>query len=112
VYEILTYELPITSKDVLLQIVVKAINNSAGLDRIVLTLLVFGVYLRLTKDSPLSPSIIVRTTAIYKVIKELRRIYTERQVRDALIMRNRLNTYRIHELLLQSDILMYCEKNR
>ncbi len=70
----------------LLQIVVKAINDSAGLDRIVLTLLVFSAYLRLTKDSPLSPLIIARITAIYKVIKEVRRIYAERQVRDTLIM--------------------------
>ncbi len=84
----------------LLQIVVKAINDSAGLDRIVLTLLVFSAYLRLTKDLPLSPSITARTTAIHKAIKEVRRIYAERQVRDALIIRNRLNTYKVYELLL------------
>ncbi len=56
-YEILTNELPTTSKDVLLQIVVKAINDSAGLDGIVLILLMFSAYPRLTKDLPLSPSI-------------------------------------------------------
>ncbi len=99
-YEILTNELPTTSKDVLLQIVVKVINDSAGLDGIVLILLVFSIYLRLTKDLPLSPSIIARITAIYKVIKEVRCIYVERQVRDTLIIRNRLNTYRVYELLL------------
>ncbi len=96
----------------LLQIVVKAINDFARLDRIVLTLLVFSAYLRLTKDLPPSPSITVQTIAIHKVIKEVRRIYAERQVRDALVIRNRLNTYRVHELLLQSDVLIHCEKNR
>ncbi len=84
----------------LLQIVVKAINDFARLDRIVPTLLVFSAYPRLTKDSPPSPSITARITAIYKAIKEVRRIYAERQVRDVLVIRNRLNTYRVHELLL------------
>jgi hypothetical protein len=41
-----------------LQIAVKAVNNSAGPDGIIPTLLVFGTYLRITKGSALSPSII------------------------------------------------------
>jgi hypothetical protein len=33
---------------------VKAVNNTAGPDRIILTLLVFSVYPRIIKQSPLS----------------------------------------------------------
>jgi len=75
-------------------------------------LLVFSTYLRLTKDSPLLPLIIERTKAIYKVIKEIRCIHAERYTREALAMQNSLNTYKLHELPLQSNVLVYCEKNR
>ncbi len=79
---------------------IKSINDSAGPDGIVPTLLVFGAYPRLTKDLPLLPSITECTEAIYKAIKEVRRIYAERQVRDALAVQNGPNTYKIHELPL------------
>ena len=45
IYEIISSELKGTSKELTLQMAVKAVNNSAGLDRLVLILLVFGVYL-------------------------------------------------------------------
>jgi hypothetical protein len=61
-----------------------AINDSVGLDRIILTLLVFRAYPRLTKDLPPLPLITKQTKAIYKVIKEVKCIYTERQVKDVL----------------------------
>ena len=35
---------------------IKAVNDLVGPDEIVLTLLVFGIYLRITKDLLLSPS--------------------------------------------------------
>jgi hypothetical protein len=79
---------------------VKAINDSTGPDGIVLTLLVFGAYPRLTKDSPPLPSITERTEAIYKAIKEIRRIHAERYIKEALAMRNGLNTSKLHELPL------------
>ena len=37
---------------------VKAINNTASLNRLVPTLLVYGAYLRISKLDPLTPSII------------------------------------------------------
>ena len=53
-YEILSNELPSlsTNKEVILQMAVKAVNDSAGPDGIVPRLLVFGAYPRMTKDSP------------------------------------------------------------
>jgi len=43
---------------------VKAINNTAGLNRLVPTLLVYGVYLRISNLDPPTPSITERAAAI------------------------------------------------
>ena len=72
-YQILAAELSTTTpKEAILQMAVKAVNDSAGPDGIVPTLLVFGAYPRMTKD-PLPPiSITQRANAIQKAMKELR----------------------------------------
>ena len=70
-YQILASELPNTSKDLILQMAVKAINDSAGPDGIVPTLLVFSTYPCMLRDSPPSPSIIEQAEAIQKAIKEM-----------------------------------------
>jgi len=44
IYKIIFLELKDTSEELTLQIAVKAINNSASLDRLVPTLLVFSAY--------------------------------------------------------------------
>jgi hypothetical protein len=51
---------------------VKAINNLAGLDRIVFTLLVFRAYPQMTEMDALSPSVIKRAEAIRTATKEVR----------------------------------------
>jgi hypothetical protein len=56
------------------------------------TLLVFGVYPRLIENNPLLLSIIKRAEAIRIATKEVRCLHAERHVRDALAMRNGLNT--------------------
>jgi hypothetical protein len=43
---------------------IKAVNDLAGPDGIVLTLLIFGAYPRMTEMDPLSPSVIRRAKAI------------------------------------------------
>jgi hypothetical protein len=58
VYKIISSELKDASKELILQTAVKAVNNSAGPDRLVPTLLVFSSYPRITNNSLLSPSII------------------------------------------------------
>ena len=50
---------------------VKAINNSAGPDKIISTLLVFGAYPQITKMDALLPSITKRAKAIRAVIKKV-----------------------------------------
>ena len=44
VYKIISLKLKGASKELTLQIAVKAINNSAGLDRLIFILLVFSIY--------------------------------------------------------------------
>jgi hypothetical protein len=44
-------------KELALQIVVKAVNDTAGPDRLVPTLLVYGAYLRISNLDPPAPSI-------------------------------------------------------
>jgi hypothetical protein len=92
------------NKEMILQIAVKAVNNSAGPDRIVLILLVFGSYPRMTEIDLPSPTIAKRAEAICAVTKEVRRLHAKRQVSDALAIRNSLNTIVTGELPLQSDV--------
>jgi hypothetical protein len=92
------------NKEVILQITVKAVNDSAGPDEIVLTLLVFGLYPRMTEINALSPTIVKRAEAIRAATKEVRRLHAKRQVNDALAMRNSLNTMATVDLPLQSDV--------
>jgi hypothetical protein len=79
---------------------VKAVNDSAKPDRIVLTLLVFGLYLKITEIDPPLPIITKRAEAICATTKEVRRLYAKRQVNNALTIRNSLNTIATGELSL------------
>jgi hypothetical protein len=51
---------------------VKTINDTAGPNGLVPTLLVFGAYPRINIDSPPEPDILVRGNAIRKAMKMLR----------------------------------------
>jgi hypothetical protein len=94
VYEILKAELKDEhiDKEMILQMAVKAVNDSAGPDGIVLILLVFGLYPRMTEIDAPSPIIVKRAEAIRAATKEVRRLHVKRQVNDALAMRNGPNT--------------------
>jgi hypothetical protein len=56
---------------------VKAVNDSARPDGIMLTLLVFEAYPCITRNSLSSPFITEQAKAIHKAIKEVRRLYAE-----------------------------------
>jgi hypothetical protein len=92
------------NKDMILQMAVKAVNDSAEPDGIVLTLLVFGLYPRMTEIDPPSPTIAKKAEAICAAIKEVRRLYAKQQVSDALVIRNSPNTIATRDLPLQSDV--------
>jgi hypothetical protein len=54
-YLIITAEIPDIAKDMTLQMAFKAINDTTGPDGLVLTLLVYSAYPRITKHDPPSP---------------------------------------------------------
>ncbi len=100
-----------TSDEIILQMAVKAINDSAGPNGLIPTLLVFGAYPRMTNDSPPSPSVLQRAEAIYKAMKEVQRLHAQRQVTDALRMRNGPDMIHTLNLPLQSDVRVWREKD-
>jgi hypothetical protein len=58
IYYIITTEAPDLSKDAALQIAFKALNDTAGPNSLIPTLLIFSTYPRMTDDDALSPTVI------------------------------------------------------
>jgi hypothetical protein len=110
-YEIIKKELKNEhiNKEMILQMAVKAVNDLARPDGIVLTLLVFGSYPRITEMDLPSPIIAKRAEAIRAATKEVRRLHVKRQVSDALAMRNGPNTMATGDLPLQSNVRVWRE---
>ena len=90
---------------------VKAANNTAGLDSLVLTLLIFGAYPCISKLDPPAPSITQRAAAIKKVIEEIARIRAKKQVNNILNQQNGLSVTTIYDLPLNSDVLVWRKGN-
>ena len=79
-YKIITEELQRsgTTKEINLQMIVKAINNTARPDGLVSTLLVFGAYPYISKLDPPVPTITQQAIAIQKTIEEVLKLQAER----------------------------------
>ena len=73
VYSIITIEIPGIEPELALQMTFKAINNSAGPNGLVLTLLVFGVYPRISELDAPSASITQHAMAMKKTMNEVRK---------------------------------------
>jgi hypothetical protein len=63
---------------------IKAVNNTAGPDGLVPTLLVFGTYPRMTTTDTLSLTVTERGKAITKIMKQIAELHAKKQVTDAL----------------------------
>ena len=94
-----------------LQMAFKAINDSAGLNGLVPTLLVFRAYPRIVEADASSPTVAQRAAAIKKAMAEIQKLRAERQIIEALNIRNGLNTTAIHDLPPNSPILVWREGN-
>ena len=62
------------NKETILQMAVKAINDTAGPNGLVSTLLLFGAYPRMSKYDATTPTMTQRTAAIKNAMKEVRRV--------------------------------------
>jgi hypothetical protein len=85
---------------------VKAVNDTAGPDGLVPTLLVFRAFPRMTELDAPTLSIVQRATAIQKAMNEVVRLRVKIQVNNALNTQNSLNTKYLHNLSLNSDVLV------
>jgi hypothetical protein len=71
-----------------LQIVIKIVNDLAGLDGIIPILLVFRAYLRITNNSLLLPITIKRAETIRKASNKVRKFYAKQYIDNVLRIRN------------------------
>ena len=86
---------------------VKAVNNTAGPNGLVPTLLVYGAYPRISNLGPPTPSIIERAAAIQKAIAEIVKLRAKQTVNNALYYRNGPNTTLVYNLPLNSKVLIW-----
>jgi len=85
---------------------VKAVNNTIGPDRLVPTLLVYGAYPRISNLDPPAPFITEQAVAIRKAIAEIVKLRAKQTINNALYYRNRPNTTLVHNLPLNSEVLI------
>jgi hypothetical protein len=85
---------------------VKAVNNTAGPDRLVPTLLVYRAYPRISNLDPPAPSITDRAAIIQKVMAEIVKLQAKQTINSALHYYNRPDTTLIHDLPLNSKVLI------
>ena len=111
VYSIIITEISGIEPELALQMSFKAINDSVGPNGLVPTLLVFGAYPRMTELDAPSPSITQRGIAMKKAMDEVRKCTASRQVNDALNTRNGPSTAAVHDLPINSPVLVYREGN-
>jgi hypothetical protein len=111
VYAIIVVELFEIHSNSTLQMTFKTLNDSINLDDLILTLLVFDAYLRMIEMNVSSFTIIQRFIAMRKTMNEVRKLNAIRQLNDALNIRNDSSSILIHNLSLNSDILVYRERN-
>ncbi|KAI0992205.1 hypothetical protein K3495_g15981, partial [Podosphaera aphanis] len=110
-YSIIREELPSLSKRASLKMAFKAINDTAGPKGLVPTLLVFGAYSKISNTEAPAVSVEQRAVAYRRAMEEVRKLRANRQIKDALRMRNGPITSPIRDLALQSKVLVWREGN-
>ena len=93
-------------KEIELQIIIKSINDSAEPDELISTLLIFDVYSRMHDFDSSSSIVSQRATTIRKAMNEIQKIRVERQINDALNTRNESIVSSLHDLSLNSNVLI------
>ncbi len=109
VYAIITIEISNIDLEIALQMTFKIINDSIELDVLILILLIFDVYSRMIEMNVSSFTITQRAIAMRKAIQEVQKFIAIRQMNDALNTRNDLIIILIHELSLNSFVLIFRE---
>jgi hypothetical protein len=108
-YAIITTELSNIDLEIALQMTFKVINDSIELDELILILLIFEAYSRMIEMNASSLTIIQRVIAMRKAMKEVQKFIAIRQINDVLNTRNDFIIILIHELSLNSLVLIFRE---
>jgi hypothetical protein len=111
VYVIIVFEILDIDSNSTLQMIFKTLNDSTDLNDLVFILLVFDAYLRMIEMNASFSTITQRSIAMRKAMKEVRKTIASRQMNDVLNMRNDSSTTLIHDLSLNSLVLVYREEN-
>jgi hypothetical protein len=108
-YDIISSELSSKNvpRDMRLQMAVKAVNDTAGYNGLIPTLLVFGAFPRITDGDPPSLTTTERAMAIKQAMSEVAKLHAERQVADGLRMRNGPQKDRVRDLPIGSEVLVW-----
>ena len=111
IFNIITTEMTEISSEFALQMSFKTFNDSVNSNDLISTLLVFDAYLRMIELNASSSIIIQRFIAMKRVMNEVRKMNASKQIRNALNTRNDSFTTMIHDLSLNSLVLVYREDN-
>jgi hypothetical protein len=104
-FKVITADLSISfAAEYVLQMEVKAVNDTAGHDGFIPILLMFGIYFRFSLLSPPLLLLTVRANAVRKAMAEVRKLKARRQVTDAFFQRNGPFVAEFKHLLLQNKI--------
>ena len=99
------------SKKLKLQMIIKAINDTAKANNLVFTLLIFGAYSRMHHLDLSASNIVQRAVVISKVTGEMRKIMTEKQIDNALNIKNGSIINYFHDLPINSEVLIWRKNN-
>jgi hypothetical protein len=86
---------------------VKAVNDTAGPNGLVPTLLVYGAYLRISKLDPPALSVMDWAAIIWKAMAEIVKLRAKQTINNALYYRNGPNITLVHNLPLNSKVLIW-----
>ncbi len=111
VYSIFIAEISDIDFESILQMSLKTLNDLIKFNDLILTLLIFDVYSRMTKNDASSSTITQRAIAMRKTKNEMKRFMTIRRVNDALNTRNESSITYIRDIFLNSQVLVFCENN-
>jgi hypothetical protein len=109
VYAIITIEISSIDLEIALQMTFKILNDSIEFDDLIIILLVFEAYFRMTEMNVSSSTINQRVIVMRKAMKEVQKFIAIRQMNDALNTRNESIITLIHELSLNSQVLIFRE---
>ncbi|KAI0999986.1 hypothetical protein K3495_g8212 [Podosphaera aphanis] len=100
------------NKSTMLQIAVKAINDTTGPDGITPTLLVFGMYPKITEAHESNLPIIARAKAIQKASANISAFRSNKLINSAINERNGRDTTPLHNLPLGSKVWVWKEPGK